>query len=96
MITVENATDDQRMQIEREEGINSQLKKLKQDANTAAGDANLTLGEMKREIDESSIENIRSRMKAPFDDLMNMVKSIARNWSKIFYLTILAVVVDAI
>ena len=96
MIKFENATDEQGLEIEREERINSQLGKLKQDANTAAGDANLTLGEMKREIDESSIENIRSEMKAFFNNVMNMLKLITRYWSKLFCLMVIAVVVDAI
>ena len=74
------------------EKLKALLKMLKPDINLLDFD----LSGMKGEIDASSIENIRSRMKALFDDLMNMLKSIARNWSKIFYLTILAVVVDAI
>ena len=74
------------------EKLKALIKKVRPDINLLDFD----LSGMKGEIDASSIKNIRSRMKAIFDNLMSMLKSIARNWSKIFYLTILAVVVDAI
>ena len=92
-IKVKNVTDDQRNEIERaEEKINS----LKINASLTAGDVNSNLGEMKREIDESSIENIRSEMKAFFNNLMNKLKFITRYWSKLFCLMVTAVIVDAI
>ena len=84
-IKVKNVTDDQRNEIERaEEKINS----LKINASLTAGDVNSNLGEMKREIDESSIENIRSEMKAFFNNLMNKLKFITRYWSKLFCLMV--------
>ena len=96
MIEVENATDDQRMEIERKESINSQLGELKLNANTAVGEANLTLSKIKHKIDESSIEDIRSEIKAFLNNLMIKLKLITRYWSKLFCLMVIAVVVDAI
>ena len=89
-IKVENTTDDQRNEIERAEEKFLNLLKLTTD------NATLALGEMKREIDESSIGSIRSEMKAFFNNLMNMLKLITRFWSKLFCLMVIAVVVDAI
>ena len=51
---------------------------------------------MEGEINASSIKNIREKMKALFNNLMNLCKLIASYWSKIFYLTVIAVVLDAI
>ena len=51
---------------------------------------------MEGNIDASSIKNIREAMKDLFNNLMNMFKLIARYWSKIFYLTIILVVVNAV
>ena len=68
------------------------LETLKPDLNLL----DIDLSGMKGQIDASSLKNIRSRMKALFNNLMNLLKLIARYWSKIFYLTVIAVVVDAI
>ena len=69
---------------------------LKRNANTAVGEANLTLSKIKHKIDESSIEDIRSEIKAFLNNLMIKLKLITRYWSKLFCLMVIAVVVDAI
>ena len=68
------------------------LEKLKPDLDLL----DIDLKGMRGEIDASSIENIRENMKALFNNLMNLCKLIAAYWSKIFYLTVIAVVLDAI
>ena len=57
---------------------------------------NIDMKGMEGKVDASSIKNIREAMKALFNNLMNMFKLIARYWSKIFYLTIILVVVNAV
>ena len=74
------------------EKLTALLEKLKPDLDLL----DIDLSGMKGQIDASSLKNIRSRMKALFNNLMNLLKLIARYWSKIFYLTVIAVVVDAI
>ena len=68
------------------------LETLKPDLNLL----DIDLKGMQGEIDASSIKNIREKMKALFNNLMNLCKLIASYWSKIFYLTVIAVVLDAI
>ena len=80
------ATDDQRNKIER----------AKAKMNLLNLNANSSLGEMKRKIDESSIESNRSEMKAFFNNLMKILKLITKYWSKLFCLMVIAVIVDAI
>lgn len=57
---------------------------------------NIDLKGMEGKVDASSIKNIREAMKALFNNFMTTFKVIARYWSKIFYLTIILVVVNAV
>ena len=51
---------------------------------------------LKDEINATSIKSIRDQMKALFNNLMDLCKLVVKYWSKIFYLTIIFVIVDAI
>eukprot|EP00092_Neocalanus_flemingeri_P009637 GFUD01010375.1.p1 GENE.GFUD01010375.1~~GFUD01010375.1.p1 ORF type:complete len:1089 (-),score=247.71 GFUD01010375.1:82-3348(-) len=53
------------------------------------------LDEVLGEIDSTSIKNIRDRLKMLLKETLNLVKKSASWWSKIFYLTLFFLVLDA-
>ena len=77
-------------------GVSEKLKAILETLKPDLDLLDIDLKGMQGEIDASSIKQIRENMKALFNNLMNLCKLIARYWSKIFYLTVIAVVLDAL
>ena len=73
------------------EKLTNILKSLKPDLNIVDFDFDNLIGK----IDSSSIKNIREKLKGLFNSAIEFAKLVANWWSKIFYLSILFVMFDA-
>ena len=54
------------------------------------------MSKMEGEINATSIKNIREKMKKLFADVMSLIKLIGKWWSKILYLSVIFVIIDAL
>ena len=77
-------------------GISDKLKAIMSQLKPDLDLLSIDLEGMKGQINSSSIAEIREKMRGIFNQVMNLIKLIGRWWSKVFYLSILFVVADAI
>ena len=76
------------------EKLTEVLKKVQGD--TKVFDQDLNLDQIKDKLQSSSIKDIRDRLTSIFQTVMSLIKLIGRWWSKVFYLSILFVIFDAL
>ena len=77
-------------------GISDKLKAIMSQLKPDLDLLSIDLEGMKGQLNSSSIAEIREKMRGIFNQVMNLIKVIGRWWSKVFYLSILFVVADAI